>query len=451
MHGRKGRVSSVLLGGFGLGLALLMIYTLVFEGTGGCAPTEASDGQLDVAVFFLERDEWRIFARGVAACVDDKCGLGRLVSEEDDAIIVETPKQRRKVRFGRQAVRGEGQVRGELQRLAELPTPPIAVIGSSNTVLTAALARQLEEHRKKARPVGGCPILLVPWATSVFLMDLYPGRILRFCSNNRREAGLLVDALKSRPGRPGPRRVFLALEPLDPYSVELGEFFREEIGRAFPRAEFLGLQDGTPSAARPRLAGISTIPSAIEQRRAKAIWRAVTEGPGDETWVVLPMQLEPALRMLAVLNGASPGRHDADLRPLIVICGDAVGQTTLAALANQLVFPVWSVSTASDHSATQRLEGDIREQAEIIASLLIALDRPGDAPTPDALLSVLKAPGGDGPPAPFGRPLAFTQSGEREGYEPGEVLTLRPDSPTVFVHDVGRRLEPRPVDSGSPP
>jgi hypothetical protein len=449
MHGRKGRVGSVVLGGFGLALALLMIYTLVFEGTGGCAATGPSVGQVDVAVFFLERDEWRIFARGVAACVDEKRRLGRLVSEEDDAIIVETANHRRRVRFDRHGVRGEGQERDELRELAKSATPPIAVIGSSNTVLTAALARQLEEGGK-AKPGGG-PILLVPWATSVFLMDLYPGRTLRFCSNNRREAGLLVDSLKVRPGQPGPRQVFLAIDPLDPYSVELGAFFREEIGRAYPRAEFLDLHDGPPSAARPRLSGTFTIPTAIEQRRAKAIWRAVTEGPSGETWVVLPMQLEPVLRMLAILNGASPGRYDAADRPLTVICGDAVGQTTLAALANQLVFPVWSVSTASDHAATQRLEGDIREQAEIVAALLIALDRADNTPTPDALLALLKTPGGDVPPAPFGRPLAFTRSGEREGYEPGEVLNLEPDSPTVFVRDPGRRLEPRPADAGGPP
>jgi hypothetical protein len=449
MHGRKGRVGSVVLGGFGLALALLMIYSLVFEGKGGCSTTDQPVGQVDVAVFFLERDEWRIFARGVAACTDEKRGLGRLVSEEDDAIIVETANHRRKVRFARHGVRGERQERDELRELAKSPTPPIAVIGSSNTVLTAALARQLEEGRN-ARPGGG-PILLVPWATSVFLMDLYPDRTLRFCSNNRREAELLVGCLKARKGRPGPRQVFLAIDPLDPYSVELGEFFRVEIGRAYPRAEFLDLHDGPPSAARPRLSGPSTIPTAIEQRRAKAIWRAVTEGPSGETWVVLPMQLEPALRMLAVLNGASPGRHDAADRPLNVICGDAVGHSTLAALANQLVFPVWSVSTASDHSATHRLEGDIREQAEIVAALLIALDRPDNAPTPDALLSLLRTPGGEGPPAPFGRPLAFTESGEREGYEPGEVLNLQPDSPTVFVDDLGRRLEPRPADAGGPP
>jgi hypothetical protein len=446
MHGRKERVGSILLGGFGLALALLMIYTLVFEGTGGCTTTSEPVGQVDVAVFFLERDEWRIFARGVAACVDEKRGLGRLVSESDDAIIVETAKHRRGVRFVREVVRGEGQERETLRRLAE--SPPIAVIGSSNTVLTAALARQLEEDR--TRPGGG-PILLVPWATSVFLMDLYPGRTLRFCSNNRREARLLVDCLKDRPGRTGPRQVFLAIDRLDPYSVELGAFFREEIARAYPRAEFLDLLDGPPPAARPRLSGASTIPSASEQRRAKAIWRAVTEGPSGETWVVLPMQLEPTLRMLAVLNGASPGRHDAEDRPLIVVCGDAVGQTTLTALANQLVFPVWSVSTASDHSAKPRLEGDIREQAEIVAALLIALDRPGSAPSPNGLLSVIKTSDSKSSPAPFGRPLTFTRSGEREGYEPGEVLTLRPDSPTVFVHDLAHRLEPRPADGGDPP
>ena len=448
MHGRTGRIGSVVLGGFGLALAVLMIYTLIFEGAGGCAPSARPEGQVDVAVFFLERAEWRIFARGVAACVDPKRGLGRLVSEEDDALLVETANHRRAIRFLWRGVRGEGQERDVLHRLVESPEPPFAVVGSSNTVLTAALARQLEED-KDDRPGGG-PLLLVPWATSVFLADLYPGRLLRYCSNNRREAGLLVDCLKARCRGPGPRRAFLAIDRLDPYSVELGRFFREEVGRAYPGAEILDLDDpaGPP---RPLISGSPGLPTAIEQRRAKAIWRGVIDGPVGETWVLLPLQLEPARRMLVALNGASPGRHDAEARPLTVVCGDAVGLTNLAGFANQLVFPVWSVSTAGDHGASHRLEEDIREQAEIVASLLIGLDRPGDAPSPDDLLSALRRVGGGEAPSPFGRPLAFTPAGERDGYEPGEVLLLRPDSPEVFVFCPGKWLDPRPSDAGGTP
>ena len=302
----------------------------------------------------------------MSACVEGGRGLGRIVAEEDDWLRVETARHGRPVRFAWHRLRGEGQAREEVRRLSRAAEPPVAVVGASNTLLTIALAAQLQEDSGANRHRG--PLLLVPWATSVRLIDVYPGRTFRFCSNNRRVAGLLVGCLAGRPGLSGPSRAVLVVDPLDPYSTDLADCFRAELARAFPKAEVVEPTDLSSAAIRPAFSGRNALPSPSEQRCARAIWRAASEGSGGETWVVLPLQGVPARRMIAAINGAAPGRYDVGGRPLTVVCGDAVGQTTLASFANQLVFPVWSVATASTHPDHGGLEEDVQQQAEIVAA-----------------------------------------------------------------------------------
>ena len=270
----KWSVGGAILGGFGLALGLLMVYTLAFEGLGGRARPRLPAGRVDVPVFFLERSEWRIFARGVSACAER--GLGRLLVEDDDVLVVETAQQHRAVRFTWHGVRGERQAREEVRKAVEAEAP-IAVIGASNTVTTLALARGLRDL-----PSGSRPLLLVPWATSVGLLAEYPGRTFRFCSNNRRLAGLLVDCLKARPGRPGPGRIEMVVDRLDPYSVDLDACFRREIARAFPKAEIAAPVDETPTAAEPRFSGRGPLPTEADQRHARAICaRSLMTRAGD--------------------------------------------------------------------------------------------------------------------------------------------------------------------------
>ena len=444
--GKRG-VGGIFLGGFGLALGLLMVYTLSFEGTGRRGRPETPGGLIDVPVFFLERSEWRIFARGVVACTDAARGLGRIVRDDDDVLVVETARHRRPIQFTWHGVRGERQAHDEVRRVVEADAP-VAVIGASNTVTTLALARGLRDLT--SQQTAG-PLLLVPWATSVELLDEYPGRTFRFCSNNRRLAALLVGGLGARPGRAGPRRVEMVVDRLDPYSVDLAECVRREVARAFPKAEILAPVDETASGPGPRFSGRGAQPTSADVRHAREIWREVSEGPEGETWVILPLQNDPARRMLLALNGAAPSRHEADRRPLTVVCGDTVGPTTLAWFANQLAFTVWGASPASNHAAERGLPEDVMEQAETVAALLIALDRPGPPATADALRDALLHLGGAKPPEPFGRPLAFAASGERLGFEPGEAFLLRPDTPEVFVYADGRWDDPRPVGPGGAP
>ena len=443
---RIGRRSlGIVLGGFALALGLLMVYTLAFEGPGHRARPRPPAGSIDVPVFFLERSEWRIFARGVAACAEPARGLGRILMEDDDVLVIETARHRRPVRFTWHGVRGERQAREEVREAVEADDP-VAVIGASNTVTTLALARGLRESGS-----GRKPLLLVPWATSVELLGEYPGRTFRFCSNNRRLAALLVDCLRAQPGRPGPGRVEMLVDRLDPYSVDLADGFRREIARAFPGAEVLAPLDETATAPAQRFSGRGPLPTAADQQHAREIWRHVSGDPARETWVVLPLQNDPARRMLLALNATGPGRHEAGRSPLTVVCGDTLGPTTLAWFANQLAFPVWAASAASNHSAERGLPEDVMEQAETVAALLIALDRPGPTPTPDDLRDALLHPEGGRVPAPLGRPLAFAESGERLGFEPGEVFQIRPDSPEVFVFADGHWDSPRPVGPGGTP
>lgn len=444
----KRSVGGIFLGGFGLALGLLMVYTLSFEGTGRRGRVRTPEGLVDVPVFFLERSEWRIFARGVAACTEPGRRLGRLVHEDDDALIVETPGHRRPVRFTWHGVRGEGQARDEVRRVVE-SSAPIAVIGASNTTTTLALARGLRDAAG-GRPGGG-PLLLAPWATSVELLDEYPGRTFRFCSNNRRLAALLVEGIKSQPGRAEPRRVEMVVDRLDPYSVDLVACFRREVALAFPRAKVLPEVDETDTDPTPRFSGRGPLPTAADVRHAREIWRQVAEDPGGETWVILPLQNDPVRRMLLALNGAAPSRHEPGRRPLTVIVGDTVGPTTLSGFANQLAFPVWAASASSNHADEGGLPEDVMEQAETVAALLIALDRPGPPATADALRDALRHLADPKPPTPFGRPLAFDPAGERIGFEPGEVFLLRPDSPDVFVFADDRWDVPRRVGPGGAP
>jgi hypothetical protein len=448
MQGRNRSVGGICLGAFGLLLGLLMLYTLVFEGTGWSTSKREPAGIIDVPVFFLERSEWRIFARGVAACLDETRRLGRMVSEDDDHLIVETARERRPIRFTWHGVRGEGQARADLKRL-EGVSRPIAVIGSSNTLLTAALATELRDEAPGH--AGGGPLLLVPLATSVPLLKIYPGRTFRFCSANHHIAGLLVDCLRAQPGATAPKRVLLVVDHLDPYSVDLASCFRARIARTYPTAELIEPAEAVSTAPQTRISGLETWPTAADQRHARSIWREVTEGPGGETWVVLPLQNDPARRMVLALNAAAPGRHDAVNRPLTVICGDAIGPTTLASFANHLVFPVWSVSPASNHATGHGLEEDVMEQAETVAALLISLDRPGAIPTPDDLRTALLTPPVEKPREPFGRPLTFTTTGERSDFEPGEVFQLRADNPVIYVRAQGRWNHASPVDPGGRP
>jgi len=424
------RVGTGLLGTFGLALAGLMAYTLAFEGCQGTDPPgQPGAVAAEVAVFFPDRADWSDFRHAVAACVGR--GLAVAAEEGEDSVVVATPRLGRRVRFTWDGVRGVGEARAEVARLARRESPPIAVVGSSTTVLTAALADSLRE----AGPSG--PVLLLPWATALRagreggegspLLEIDRGRTFRFCPNNDRLADSVVDCLLSRDGPNRPGRAFVVVDPRDPYSVDLADGFRRAIRARAPSVEISERVDALGEPTTSRAADSAPIPSAEEARLAEEIWTAA-ESDGRAAWVVLPLQGEPTRRVFAALQARSSwaGSGGGD-GPIRAVCGDAIRRDTLDGLAGRRAFPVWCASTSSAPSPTLGLPDDTQTLAEIVSALLLAVERsPRATPTADDVREVLA--GLDlaaTDPSAFGRPLAFAAGGERRG-ETGKVLATRP-------------------------
>ncbi len=458
------RVGTGLLGTCGLALAGLMAYTLAFE---GCQSTDPPGPprpvSAEVAVFFPDRRNWSHFRHAVAACV--RRGLAKMVEDGEDSIVVATPRLGRRVRFAWHGIRGVGETRAEVDRISGLEPPPAAVVGSSTTVLTVALAEPLRDEGEAG------PILLIPWASAVMataprpgekpvpLLEVDPGRTFRFCPNNRRLAESVVDCLLDRDGGKVPARAFLVVDPHDPYSVDLADCFRRAIRARAPSAEVIERPDtlGVPGVSRSPVA-VPT-PSAEETTLADAIWTAAEAGPADRaattTWVVLPLQGEPTRRMLAALQSRSSwqalGVGDGPLR---VVCGDGIGRETLDGLAGRRAFPIWAASTSSARPPDHGVSDDSQTLAEIAAALLLAVERSSrPEPTPDDVrdaLARLDLPATD--PSTFGRPLAFDPGGERRG-NPGHVLATRPGSPVVaeFARAADGRWAPAATTTGGRP
>jgi hypothetical protein len=440
------RLGTWLLLAGGTALTALMLYTLSL---GGPRRLPGDDGPADaaeVAVFFPDRADWLDFRLGIAACV--RKGLVDPHSERDDRVIVTTPQAERAIRFTWHRSRGVLETREAVARLVAGPRPPVAVVGSINTALTAALAEGL----RTAAPADGPP-LLVPWATSVEtddpargpgpfrLLDLDPGRTFRFCLNNQREADLVVRCLAAQPGEPLPERVIIAADRRDPYSLDLASCFRRVIRTVAPEAEIL---------EQPGVVGPPTVadrPAIDERRWAASIWREITREPRP-TWVILPLQAQPAARLLSALReeGADV---DPATSPLRVLCGDGFGLSTLVEFTSETPkpFSLWCASASS--GGVPGVERDAQVPAEIVSALALGLDRGKSRDgSLAAFLNDLVIPA-DGRAA-FGRSLAFDDSGERRGADLGNVLAILPGHREIlaFSHsENGSWSRPAPVAS----
>jgi ABC-type branched-subunit amino acid transport system substrate-binding protein len=392
-----------------------------------------------VAVFLPERADWLDFRRGVEAC--EKRGLVRIREDSGDALELQTARQGRALRLVWHGVRGVRQAREELRRLLRSAVPPVAVVGSINTALTAALAEELRHAAGDSSRAGqgaarAAPVLLVPWATStlvfdpqrgpgpVGLLDIDPGRTFRFCFDNQRQAELLVRALAGLEPDSLPWRAFLVVDRDDPYSRDLADGFRRAIEAVAPRAEIVEQAEAvTPRPRDDRL-------EAGERQWAASIARSAREaGAGAVTWVVLPLQSEPTKRLLAALRSQLELAPAAGEGPLRVLCGDSLGLQTILELAGHRSFPLWCVSPASPPGPARlpgaEAAGDAQVSAEVVAALAHVLDQPGEPPADlRAALAALDLPAGD--PAAYGRRLAFAASGERLGEPIGHVLVNHP-------------------------
>jgi hypothetical protein len=464
------RVGSGLLAFVGFVLAALMVYSLAPEGGWSkIRPDRSSDQGVDeVTVFFPDRPYWVDFRQGVEAC--RARGLLRTLEDVDDTIVVSTPRHSRTVRFSLHDVRGARDTMDEVRRLVGRTAGPVAVVGSSNTVMTTALAVAMRDAAaREGRPA---PVLLVPWATTVLvdpselpeggrsdqedgpmpLLALARGRTFRFSPNNQVQAELVTHCLIDHDPGSEPRRVDLVVDRNDPYSVDLADLFHRIIERRFRNVELVEHAD---QVVFPGTNATPGMPGPLEDALAESICRAA--GPSTSahaTWVVLPLQKEPARRMLLALRRHArrlPRGVDGGLR---VLCGDGLAMADLAEVAGDCPFPVWCFSPLSlpaedpGPAAVEGTDGQIC--AEIVSALVRCLDvAPGRVVTSDSLrdaLAVLRLAPPD--PAAFGRSLSFAPTGERQGIDVGHVLMIRPGERTVFAFSKtskGRWGEPVPV------
>lgn len=438
------RIGTGLLWVGGIVLAVLMVYTVALDrGRSSHRPGAGSAlDAIDVAAVFPAREYWTEFRSGIDACAGR--GLVRIAEDGDDSVVVETSTHRRRVRFAFHDVRGLRETREAVAMLTRRPAPPVALVGSSNTMLTAALADALRGAAGPDAKDG--PVLLVPWASAVLvervepgagpvaLLDIEPGRTFRFCPNNQREADLVVRALAEHDAGTTLGRAYIIEDHHDPYSVDLADCFQRAIERVAPGAEvvdhadtldFTGMSDGTD------------LPRPSEDALAETIWREAAQLPdGRALWVVLPLQDQPANRMLLALRrqarGPGPG-------PLRVVCGDGLSLGTLVALAGKPPFPVWCASfdtpTTLKRGVVAAATAQLQIPAEIVSALVHCLDRPaGRGVTTAGLRQALRSlqiAAGDR--AGLGRSIAFTPTGERRGDDLGHVLMIRPGATSIFA------------------
>jgi hypothetical protein len=417
----------LLLGG--LGLTLLMGYTLIADFPRRLNPPADT---IRVAVFYPNPDSWLDFRQAADLCVQR--GLAEIVDKSYDSLTLRARGRSASVLFTWHDARGLTEISLEVRRLAEQPHPPVAVIGSSNTVLTAVLAQALA-----SLPNETSPVLLVPDATAVRvalpggsepvdLLAIHRGRSFRLGLDNRRQAELALRHVFDRHVSETPRRVFLAIDRDDPYSQDLATAFLQELARLSPGSPAPGDGDVLD------LTGRAETPGSQERLWVTRVWQAVE--PGQKVMVFLPLQSEPARRLLVALEGYAPAEPRNDGSSPLVICGDGLGRESLAQLAGPLSFPVWSTSSAS--IAVSEYPGvpdqtDALIPAEAIVALMACLNpRDGDTVQMAEALRTLDLPADD--PRALGRALAFDPQGERRGLGLGHVLGIEPESTSVFAH-----------------
>jgi hypothetical protein len=415
-----------------LALAGLMVYTLALPGHAHRPAPAPAEGTIEVAVFFPDEADWHDFRQGVETC--RARGLVRDVREGPGEVVVASPRYGRRVRFAWNRAPGRSETRQEVRRLVAGASPPVAVVGSGNTDLTAALAEALREAAEDRGPV-----LLVPWASTldvrppgggpaVPLLEIDRGRTFRFCPDNRRAANLVVRCVLNEEPASRPERVVVVEDPADPYSADLADCFRRAIREAVPGVEPEVQADALHAP------GLADLPDDAERRWAEDLWHSAHDAARrGQTWVVLPLQAEPARRLLAALRGAARFAPAGGPR-LQVLCGDAIGLEALSGLDGPRTLPVWCASPASQPRPVIDVAHDAQIPAEIVTALVRCLDVPHGGPPPDLgdALHALEIPADD--PSAMGRSLAFTAEGERRGEDLGLVLAIRPGQAEIKAY-----------------
>lgn len=430
------RAGGWLLMGGGTLLIGLMAYVLSMD-PGGDGGSSGAREASEIEVFLPDVEDWADFRAGLKACVAR--GLASLVEEKPDEIVMSTKRHGHPVRFVWRRVAGIEATRDEVAKLLQGDHPPIGFVGSNNTVLTAALADGLRRELALRPEEVSPPALLVPWATSVeveqpgaegarsALLDLYPGRIFRFCPNNDAMASLLVKRVAAGPGGQRPSRALVLTDRHDPYSRDLSQGFVRAIEAGMPEVEV----DRLEGALSDPMAQTGEEPGPAERRLAGRVERWLAEGPAEEAgdgpvWVVLPLQGKPTRRMLRALRDRPAIAELGSRGELEILCGDGIGEDSLMELAEGNDLRIWCVSSGRlPKESEEPLPGGVLLSAEIVAAILGSIDR--DEDRPDRVELRPSAAGAD----VFGRTVAFDEAGERQGDGLGFVMVLEPGAREV--------------------
>jgi len=442
----KGSIGTLLLVAGGFGLLGWMAYTLTFDPSAKRPPSQRRGPVFEIAVFLPNEEDWDEIRLGIDAC--RRRGLLEPVLSAPGLIEAQTPQHGRTLRFSWHPGSGVESIKDRVAKLFEAGRAPAAVIGSSNTLLTAGLAEALAQQSRALGDDSPAPVLLVPRATSIEveepegarLLELHPGRTFRFCPNNRQEAELVARCATERLGRPA--GAILVIDENDPYSWDLSESFEAAIASA---AGEIAIDRRYRRFSTPGTTGPDDRPSEADLEAADAIWESVANVAGDgPVWVVLPLQGSPARRMIGALNQRAGPVEARTLERLEVLCGDGLGRESLAGFVGRCDFPIWSASSASIPKPKPGIgdgEGDpidpeLQVPAEMVSVLAQLLDRPSASSASvdlAPLLADLELPA-DAPGA-FGRSIAFDpETGERRGDDLGNVLAIRPGQPGVIAY-----------------
>ncbi len=420
-------ISALFLAG-AASLVALVAYALAPAGLPDLAARGRS--RAEIAVFLPDRASWEALELGARRAAD--AGWVSITENAPDRLVLTPTKGGRRILLTWHHPAGEWELSDRLEALLRGSNPPEAVIGSSNSALTEAIARTLA-----ASPPGASPPLLIPSASAVSLPDseapmrprtllgIHPDRTFRFCLNNTHMAALLVDSLTSGPSE-HPSRVILISDPADPFSADLAQSCK----RALIEKSIKAPLDSITARVDPSLTlGEPT----IEEQRlvAPIVAAAQSSTPAQPTWAFLTLQGQAARRLIQAIDQALPQSASANLQ---VLCGDGIGLSTLEQLTGRVRFSIRCVASGGVLGTSEVPNpSDLgRVEAELISALVTALalsEKSGD----DLARSLDRLDLDPGDPGTIGRSLRLDK-GERLGDDLGVVFELRPDLAQIQAH-----------------
>ena len=409
---QRSTVPPWLLSAAALGLIAFMIYALLL---GSDVLRFGTHGRetIDAAVFYPDLSSWRAVVAAAEAA--QARGLVQVVQVQPESVSLRLPRTGRTLKLDWIPNRGTVETRTALESLLARPNPPRAIIGSSNTALTLALASALAT-RGTAKT---SPVLLLPDASAVavnsgsdagLLLSQFPGRTFRVGLDNAHLANLLVQA-QTTPERSPPSSVVIVIDPRDPCSIDFANHFERVLRTRFPAAE----------VARDELNSETD----ISQLAHQLVRDAANNRSAGMPWIVLTLQGDPARRVLLALQQASPGAPPASFW---VLCGDGLGLQSLEQLQPRLRYPVSCASSLSPRTSSLsngRANFASQLHTEGIGALAGVLDQPS---LPEDLAAALE--GRTVTENAARRPIAF-RDGERDGVGLGSVLELLPTSSRI--------------------